>query len=116
MVTTHKGITTKVACFLDGGVPNFTIFNSVETGEEDGTTVRVPISSEQVQKTIEKKVSYLFWLWPVPPNVSAKEDTYFVDFNKEYSLYSTPLYEVYKMTFVSPSPATTAGPVQLNLV
>lgn len=96
VVTTHKGITTKVACFLDGGVPNFTIFNSVETGEEDGTTVRVPISSEQVQKTIEKKVSYLFWLWPVPPNVSAKEDTYFVDFNKEYSLYSTPLYEVYK--------------------
>lgn len=96
VVTTHKGITTKVACFLDGGVPNFTIFNSVETGEEDGTTVRVPISSEQVQKTIESKVSYLFWLWPVPPNVSAKEDTYFVDFNKEYSLYSTPLYEVYK--------------------
>lgn len=96
VVTTHKGITTKVACFLDGGVPNFTVFNSVETGEEDGTTVRVPISSEQVQKTIEKKVSYLFWLWPVPPNVSAKEDTYFVDFNKEYSLYSTPLYEVYK--------------------
>lgn len=96
VVTTHKGITTKVACFLDGGVPNFTVFNSVETGEEDGTTVRVPISSEQVQKTLEEKVNYLFWLWPVPPNVSTKEDTYFVDFNKEYKIYSTPLYEVYK--------------------
>lgn len=96
VVTTHKGITTKVACFLDGGVPNFTIFNSVETGEEDGTSVRVPISSAQVQKTIEEKVNYLFWLWSVPPNVSTKEDNYFVDFNEEYRLYSTPLYEVYK--------------------
>lgn len=67
--TTHKGVTTTVSCFLDNGLPKFTIFTSENVGKEDGTTVRVPISDATVQYRLRAHADNLFILWNTPPKV-----------------------------------------------
>ena len=67
--STHEGITTHVACYLDEGMPKFSVFSSTHTGNDSGTTVRVPVSdSKHIQNFIYTS-STLFTLWETPPEI-----------------------------------------------
>lgn len=68
--STHKGITTTVSCFLDEGMPKFSIFTSEAAGKHDGTEVRVPVSSRAAQDQLTYKATSLYSLWAVKPKVS----------------------------------------------
>lgn len=65
--TTHKGVTTSVACYLDNAFPKFSVFNSGELGKPDGTVVRVPVSDTGKQVILKNKAEKLFILWDVKP-------------------------------------------------
>ena len=67
--TTHKGITTMLACYLDAGDPMFSVFSEKDIGREDGTIVRVPISDTEVSLRMQRIAAVLYRFWDVLPEV-----------------------------------------------
>lgn len=68
--TTHKGITTMLACFLDNGDPSFSVFSSADVGRTDGTIVRVPISDDTVMRRLSSTATTMFAFWEVTPLIT----------------------------------------------
>lgn len=114
--STHKGITSTVTCFLDNGMPKFSVFTSESTGKSDGTEIRVPIASEEVQSRLKNKVSSLYLLWPVKPKITSSGTDILADSGVivENDLYLLPTGKIaygdrYKM-IVAVGPFTYALP------
>jgi hypothetical protein len=70
--TTYEGKTTTVACYLDGGVPKYTIFSNSDLSRKNGTKITIPVSDETKQIRLRKKVTYLYLLWDTQPNVNGR--------------------------------------------
>lgn len=89
--TTCQGITTTVSCFLDSGQPKFSIFTSGDIGEEDGTTITVPINDEEVMRRMRNIVKTLYMLWDTPPIIHGTQEaaTSYVDKEDDYFLIDT---------------------------
>ena len=73
VVSTHEGITTHVANYLDNGMPKFVVVSSQHTGEPSGTTVSVPITDSRSQDQLRYIAEYLYACWDVRPEISGCE-------------------------------------------
>lgn len=72
--STHEGITTHVANYLDNGMPKFVVVSSEYTGEPSGTTVSVPITNNHTQGQLKSIAAYLYACWDVHPEIEGCEN------------------------------------------
>lgn len=71
--TTQDGTTTTIACFLDNGLPSFSIFTNESTGAPSGTTITIPVSDTVIQDRLKEKAKFLFLLWETKPSIVGLE-------------------------------------------
>lgn len=67
--STHEGITTHVANYIDNGMPKFVVYSSEHTGKPSGTTVRVPVTDDEIMSRLQRIASYLYSRWTVKPEI-----------------------------------------------
>lgn len=73
--STHNGITTNIACYLDEGQPKFSVFSSTRTDSPSGTTVRVPVPSVDNQKALNKAAETIYSYWSTLPTIKGAKVT-----------------------------------------
>lgn len=73
--STHEGITTKIACYLDEGHPKFSVFSSVRTDNPSGTTVRVPVTNKENHSNLIQAAQSIFFFWEVQPEIKGAKVT-----------------------------------------
>lgn len=72
--TTHAGITTTIACYLDSGMPSFSVFTNGNVGKQNGTVITIPVADKSIQSKLAEACEYLFLLWKVPPIIEGLEE------------------------------------------
>lgn len=109
--STHNGITTNIACYLDEGQPKFSVFSSTRTGNPSGTTVRVPVPSVDNQKALIKAAETIYSYWTTLPTIKGAKVT---DNLSNYLLYTNDL--VYVTSRYSPIVPYNYGSSDVDLV
>lgn len=109
--STHNGITTNIACYLDEGHPKFSVFSSTRTDNPSGTTVRVPVPSVHNQKALIKAAETIYSYWTTLPTIKGAKVT---DNLSNYLLYTNDL--VYVTSRYSPIVPYSYGTSDVDLV
>jgi hypothetical protein len=74
--TTKDGVTTTFVNFIDEDGPNYTVISSIQTDRPSGTTVKVPVADEGLQRRLAAKANEgLFALWETHPDIKNNTTT-----------------------------------------
>lgn len=74
ITSVHEGKKIEAYCYVDNYVPNVTIVSEEDTDESSGTTIAIPLNSDEARLYIETAKD-LFKYWDTPPILNGTEIT-----------------------------------------